>query len=361
MSFAQSMIGVEWAFPLLRQSAYGTPVPEVSITQSHPFDGTDIIEHSPNMSDNSAQFGRGHEFATRQDIMSWNSMMKRSFTATTKILGWGFSAHLGSTSDTNLGGSPSAYQHDMEYQDPGGSGYYGSGRQQPVFTIVEQTTSGYIRKFPDMQVKSVELTGKLNDWLMMTLECQGSGNKTNLTGFTFPDQSVSEGERMRFASATFSHGISGFESDISCDVRSFRFRSEYQYFENDGYCPGSGYLAGSTDPATGQIRNKLEFGRRAVVLEFVVRADNSTTLFTRLEGDTLLRMVMTFTGSVISGSNRHKLVITVPRLKYRAVPIGTDGDLITYQVQTVVFYDGTDLNPFQVRVVNDVPAYLVSA
>lgn len=360
MGFAQSIIGINWAYPKKRQSAYATANPNADITLSHPFEGADIIEHNPNMSDNSAQLGRGHEFATRQDIMSWDSMMKRTFTATTKILGVMWANHLGDLSTTPLNGSPSAYQHDMEYQDFNGAGYYGSGRQLPVFTVVEQVTSGYIRRFPSMLVKAIELNAQLGDWLRATVECQGSGVKETLSGFSFPDQSVSEGERLRFASLTFSHGSQGGATDVSCDVRSMRFRSEYQLFEQDGYCPGSGYLTAAT-PASGQIRNKLEFGRRACMLEFTVRADENTTLFTRLEAQTLLEATMTFEGGTISGANKHKLVITVPSMKYKAVPIAADGDLIIYNVQALIFFDGGIDNPFTVRVVSDETGYLVAS
>jgi hypothetical protein len=357
MSFAQSMVGVQWAYPVKRQSAYAPANPAGDIVSSHPFDGTDIIEHVPNMSDNTAQFGRGHEFATRLDIMSWDSMMRRSFTATTKILGWAFAFHLGKLTTGALGGSPAAYSHVMEYQDHLGTGYYGSGRQQPVFTVVEQTAAGHQRTFPSMAIKAVELTAQLGDWLRMTIECQGSGMKTAaVSGFTFPDQSISEGERLRMAQLTFTHDA----VDISCDVRSMRFRSEYQYFEADGYCPGSGYLS-SGDPNSGQIRNRLEFGRRAVLFEFVTRADNLQTFFDAMEDRTEIAATLEFEGGVISGANNHKLTLDLPRLRYRAVPIGTDGDLITYQVQAVLLYDSTMLNPFEVTVVSDETGYLVSS
>lgn len=355
-AFAQSMIGVQWAYPKKRQSAYGTANPAADITETHPFEGADIIAHDPVMSDNAQQFGRGHEFATRLDIMSWNSAMKRTFTATTRILGHMLAFHLGSLTTTGLGGSPSAYQHDMEYQDPLGTGYYGSGRQLPVFSVVELVTSGYIRKFRDMQVKSVELTGKLNDWLMLTVECQGSGHKESLTGFTFPDMTTSEGDRLRLSQCVFTHE----GADDSCALRSFRFRSEYQFFELDGYCPGSGYLT-SADPGSGQIRNKLEFGRRAVVFEFVLRADDSETLFDRIEQRTEIDAALVFTGSTISGSNKHKLTVTIPKMRYRAVPISTDGDLIVYQVQGVVFMDATLGNPFSVQIVSNETGYLVAS
>lgn len=359
---AESVVGISWAYSNKRQSAYATANPDVDIDQSHPFEGADIADHVPNMSDNAAMFGKGHEFATRNEILSWDVTFRRSFHATSKMLGWAFAFHTGVSTDTSLGGAPTAYSHVHTYQDPNGTGYYGSGRQQPVTTIVEQVTSGLTRKFPSCQVMAVEVTGQQNDWLRLSIDLKGSGKKTVVAPSAFTMPVSTEGALLRTASLLFQHGVSGALADVSCDIRSFRFRSEYQYFDTDGYCPGSGYQT-TGDTTSGQIRNKLEMARRAVVLEFVIRASADNTLFTRLDGSVETSATLTIDGAVISGANPHRLKIEIPRLKYKAVPIGTDGDLITYQVQTVVFYDPSPglANPFRVTVNNTTAAYLVSS
>ena len=365
---AESVVQLQWAYSNNRQSAYATPNPDADINQSHPFEGADIGDHVPNMSDNAAMFGKGHEFATRNEILSWDVRFRRSFHATTKILGWAFAFHCGRVTTTNLGGSPAAYSHVFEYQDPVGAGYYGSGRQQPVTTIVERVASGLARKFPSMQVMAVEVTGALNDWLRVAIEMIGSGRRMEASGFAsspgYPDSTNAatggEGALLRNASLLFQHGTSGgTQDDISCSVRSFRFRSEMSYFETDGYCPGSGYQVAG-DPHSGQIRGKLEFGRRAVMLEFVVNASD-TTFHTRLEASTLLSALLTVTGDTISGANTHALIINVPGLKYRAIAIGTDGDQITYAITTVVFYNAGLANPFEITVRNTTAAYLTAS
>lgn len=363
MGAAQSTVGIQWAYSNKRQSAYATATPNVDLDQSHPFEGADIGEHVPNMSDNAAMFGKGHEFATRNQPLSWDSMFRRTFHCTSKIAGWAFAFHLGDVTSSSLGGSPTAYRHVMKYQDPDGTGYYGSGRQQAVTTIMEQLSSGVVRRFPSMQVKAIEVSGQLNDWLRLGVELQGSGAMNRVepvSGYTFPDQADTEGALLRFAGVLFEHGVSGSTADISCDVRSFRFRTEYQYFEADGYCPGSGYLiSGNAD--SGQVRNKLEFARRAALLEFVVNLGTDDTLLDRLEQGTELSCVVTCDGATISGANPHRWKLNVPRLKYRAVPIGVDGDRITMQVQAVLFFDSTLANPFEVTVQNTTTAYLVSS
>jgi hypothetical protein len=356
----ESTVQLQWAFSNNKQSAYATALANGSVDQGHPFEGADFGDHMPNMSDNAAQFGKGHEFASRMEILSWDSKFKRSFQATTKMLGWAFAFHCGKDTYTSLGGAPAAHQHVFEFQDPLGTGYYGSGRQQPVTTIIERVASGQCRKFPSMAVKSVEVTGALNDWLKMSVELQGSGMKTDITpvsGFAFP--APTEGALLRTASLAFSHGVSGSMSDISVDVRSFRFRSEYAYDENGGYFPGSGYI-GAT-PSTGQVRGKLEFTKRAVMFEAVITATNpnAAVFFGRLEAATETSALLTVTGDTISGGNANKLIISLTKLKYKTVEIAADGDIVTYHITGVVFFDaaqGTNTglpgNPYTVTVVN---------
>ena len=356
---AESVVNIRWAYPTKRQAAYGTPNTPADIDQSHPFLGADMGQHTPNMSDNAAHFGKGHEFATRNEILSWDSLFSRQFHATTKIVGWAMAFHTGSVSTSSLGGGN--YEHAFEYQDPLGVGYYGSARQQPVFTVMEQVGSNLARRWPSMALRALELTGQRNDWVMLTTELQGSGMMTRIapSDFAWPDPTDAatggEGVLLRNASLLFEHGPSGALVDMSCDIRSFRFRSEFAYFDTDGYCPGSGYLV-SGDPASGQIRNKLEFARRAVVLEFVADLTTDNNPFTRLEGNVLMSARITVVGS----TSPHEFVIWVPQIKLRAVPIGTDGDRITLSISTVVQYDNTEANPWTATVVNSTPSYLTT-
>lgn len=364
----ESNAQLTWAYSNKRQSAYATPNPNVDLNQSHPFESADFGEHTPNMSDNAAQFGKGHEFASRLEILSWDTKFKRSHQATTKMLAWAFAFHTGKDIVSSLGGG--AYSHTFEFQDPIGTGYYGSGRQQPVMTIVERTTSGQVRKFPSMQVKSVEVTGALNDWLKLSMELQGSGKKTDVvptSGFSFPD--CVEGVLLRNASMTMEVGPSGATEAISCDVRSFRFRSEMSYDENSGYCPGSGYQ-GAT-PHTGQVRSKLEFTKRAVMFEFVVNATRENGVggfFETLEEANEVVAHLTVVGDEVSSGHAHTWELEITKLKYRTVAIGADGDTVTYAVAGVVMWDAdlgvnTEIpgNPYTVTVINDVPLYLASS
>jgi hypothetical protein len=353
---AESTVQLQWAFSLKRQSAYATANPDVDITQSHPMIAADIGEHTPNMSDNAAMFGKGHEFATRNAILSWDSRFRRSFQANTKMAGWAWSFHCGKITTTTLGGSPTAYQHVIEYQDPTGVGYYGSGRQQPVTTIVEATHTGLLRRFPSMLVRAVEMTGALNDWVNMIVEMQGSGKMAMSPAFTMP--ASTEGALLRTGSLTFTDSEFG---DMSCDVRSFRIRSEFQYFENEGYCPGSGYNT-SGDPTSGQIRNKLEFSRRAIMLEFQIASSaTSSQHIERLMDQDNVGAVLTLQGDLISGAYYHRFSVNIPSLQYSAIPIAADGDLIVYNVTALVFYDEGLDNPFEITIVNETSAYLVSS
>lgn len=351
----ESVVGLHWAYTNKRQSAYATPNPTGDITESHPFEGADFADHIPNMSDNANQFGKGHEFATRNAILSWDVRFRRTFQATTKMLGWAFAFHTGKVTTTAAG---TGFQHVFEYQDPNGVGYYGSGRQQPVTTVIERVHSGLARMWPSSQVMAVEITGQLNEWVRMALEIIGSGKYTDATGFTFPV--AVEGSLLRHAGLLFEHGPSATLADESCDIDSFRFRSEYAYDEIGGYCPGSGYQVSGV-PDSGQIRGKLEFTRRAVTFEFVARAKTNSSIITRLINQTDLKALLTITGAQLSGVHNHSVIINIPRLRYRAAPINVAGDVITFAVSTVVMYDPGLDNPWEVTVKNEVPAYLVSS
>jgi hypothetical protein len=470
----ESVTTIQWAYSDKRQSAYPVPNPAADIDQSHPFEGTDIGDHTVNMVDNAALYGKGHEFATRIYLLSWDSRFRRQCFLTTKIAGWGFAFHCGKCTTTPL--TAPAFQHVYEYQDPNGAGYYGSGRQLPVTTIIERVTSGMVRRFPSMLVSAIELSGAMNDFCRIAMDLVGSGAMNRLpmsgsvggsatigggtdgtvtvtddvvgdssktievvtapgvsaamtaaivadaitvtlgttavagvpdatkntatlvaaavaalagvtavasgtgaspltgnettkgftgggTAFVFPiGEDADEGERLRNTAMLFEVGPTGEAVPVenSCDIRSWRFRSEYALAEEDGYCPGSGYFVPG-NPLSGQIRNKLEFLRRAVLLEWVVRASADNTIFTQLEGLVNLSAKITLTGAAIAGAAFHSVVIDVPQVNYRAIPIGVDGDLITYSIQTVIRWDDDLQNPFQVTVTNEATEYLAAS
>lgn len=477
----ESTVALRWAYSNKRQSSYQTPVPLADIDQSHPFEGADFGQHNPNMSDNAALFGKGHEFATREYLLSWDSRFRRQMFLTTKAAGWALAFHCGKCTTSALDiGPPAAYSHVIEYQDHYGTGYYGSARQLPVTTVVEQDTSTLVREFPSMLVSAVEITGNGNDFCRIACDLVGSGamNRldaanasaasatsiigtgangkvtvtvtatgadgnlwtikvqkgvgnsaplaaalvgnaitvtlaTGLTGdldnaantatlvaaavgaladstavasgtgadpitslgtfffsggtdattqaMTWPTGAAAdEGERLRNTALVFIHGVTGDESDISCDVRSWRFRSEYALAEDDGYCPGSGYFVPG-DPDSGQVRNKLEFLRRAVLVEWVIKASRDTSLFTRLEGLVEMTANITLIGAMVNDVDFHQIEINIPRTIYKAIPIGADGDVVTFSVSTVIFWDDTLANPYEITVQNDIPAYLASA
>jgi hypothetical protein len=357
----ESTVALQWAYPLKRQADYVTPQPDADLNQTHPFEGADFGEHTPNMVDNAALFGKGHEFATELYLLSWDTRFRRTAFLTSKLAGWAFAFHCGKVTTTAAG---TGFSHVYEYQDHTGAGYYGSGRQLPVFTIMERTTSALLRQFPSMLIAAVELTGAMNDFCRIGMDLVGSGVMHRLPpgSFTFPSgPDAEEGERLRNTAMMFEVGETGELVALGCDIRSWRFRSEYSLAEDEGYCPGSGYLIPG-DPTSGQVRDSLEFLRRAVLLEWVVRAGPDTTIFDQLEQQIEVAALITLEGGEIgAGPERHSVVINVPRLRYRTVPIGADGDIVTYSLTTVILYDYGLQNPYEVTVVNDTPEYLVAS
>ena len=100
-----------------------------------------------------------------------------------------------------------------------------------------------------------------------------------------------------------------------------------------------------------------------MVLEFVVQAPNTNNqIFVDLETATEVDVNLLVEGDEIASSGFfHSLEIDFPQLNYRAIPIGADGDLITYSIQAVIFYDQGIGNPFTLVVQNEFATYLASS
>ena len=100
-----------------------------------------------------------------------------------------------------------------------------------------------------------------------------------------------------------------------------------------------------------------------MVFEFVVKAPSTNNqIFDRHEQSVTLQARLTVTGEQIASSGfYHQLVINVPQLRYRSVPVGADGDQVIYSVTTIVMYDQTEANPWTAQVQNQFSSYLTSS
>ncbi|KKL97491.1 hypothetical protein LCGC14_1833960 [marine sediment metagenome] len=77
-----------------------------------------------------------------------------------------------------------------------------------------------------------------------------------------------------------------------------------------------------------------------------------------LEGNDYLKCIITAVGSIIESTYSHTLTITVPRLAYRALPIGFEDGMALYSIEANVFHDSSSGYPLDITVRNNTVALL---
>ena len=126
-------------------------------------------EEDPEKIDDKDQAGKGNEFPTWQANTTCSTQGTMNFHASSYILGFGFALVNGKlvTSQPDDVGAPDTYEHEcsmMDIDDPA------VGKQLPCFTYVEQLSTEHQRKYRDMLVKSLAISGQTGEHLNLNLE-----------------------------------------------------------------------------------------------------------------------------------------------------------------------------------------------
>lgn len=331
------------AIDVTQQTAYGTTL-AVDPTKSHPFDGS-LIERPVEKTDDRDHVGKGHEFATMQENKFSDTRGSMTFLGSSWILGWAFAFANGSAIPTQLG-TTSAYDHVckmMNIDDPA------VGKQLPVTTLVEELGTGVQKKYRDMLVKSLTLTGKTGEHLSCQTEVVGSGH-WEASSVTMPDLVTTS--FLRMADVVFS-----FNSiDISADVKDFSFKAVNEVDEGGGYFPGSGYL--SAADGSPQVRGRCLLGKRTVDLSFTALLKDDSSFEAASLANSIVPLTITATGSVIEETYRHKLLLEFPKVAIKGTKIGADGEFFSYNIDCTVMWDTTLGAPYKATITNDVTQYL---
>lgn len=166
---------IRGGFSTKKQTAYGTAVTDVDITEAHPYEGNQI-DFTVEKIDDKDQAGKGNEFPTWQANTTCSTQGTMNFHASSYILGFGFALVNGKlvTSQPDDVGAPDTYEHEcsmMDIDDPA------VGKQLPCFTYVEQLSTEHQRKYRDMLVKSLAISGQTGEHLKLNLELLGSGHR----------------------------------------------------------------------------------------------------------------------------------------------------------------------------------------
>ena len=99
---------IQQAFSYTKETAYGTPVADIDIDKAMMFLGPDIVDRVPTFDDDKNEYGKMHEFRTRQYLMSWDAKRKVQVKGTVEFLAWLAAFGLGAvtTSQPNLAMNP---------------------------------------------------------------------------------------------------------------------------------------------------------------------------------------------------------------------------------------------------------------
>ncbi|MDA2917223.1 hypothetical protein MYX64_10345, partial [Nitrospinae bacterium AH_259_B05_G02_I21] len=101
-----------------------------------------------------------------------------------------------------------------------------------------------------------------------------------------------------------------------------------------------------------------EYGqRREAELAFRLLVGDATER-DHLEANDYLKCVITAVGSLIEATYSHTLTITLPRVAYRATPIGFEDGMALYDVACNVFHDASSGYPIDITVRNNIASYL---
>jgi hypothetical protein len=344
-------VSLKVGFSTKQQSAFGTGLADTDVNLAHPFIGNDIVERTIDKYDNKDEYGKGHEYPTTQKNLVSDTKASRNFEASSLILGWGFAFVCGqiATVQPDSSGAPNTYEHTMKLaniDDPT------VGIQLPSTTLVEKLNSFQQKKFRDMVVSEISLSGKTKEQLKIGIQMVGSGHwETNAMNIP----ALSEVSFLRMADVVFNIGT----KNISAELLDFEFTHKNNLAEDKGYHPGSGYL-NSSDPSSPQIRGHLVTEKRETSLKLKVLM-NDAELETYAENNIEKAISIVAEGSLIESTYKHKLELTFPKTFLKFTKVGVDGSLYIYDVEVSIAWDDAENSPFVAKVTNNIPEYLTVA
>lgn len=327
---------VLWALPKVKQSAYGTKNADVDLTFAYPFHGPDVVAVEHGFKDDLDEYGKGHEFATRQDEEFTDVKLARNWHLNSWIAGWLGAFGLG-TCSSEVQGITSAYKHTSKMSDPDTV-----ENQDPSFSIVEDR-DGIKRLVRDLVVADFTVSGNLKERLKFAVNLVGSGH-TEASALAMPSLTV--GSFLRMGGAKLEIGPAASEVDVSQRLKSFEISVNKNLRVDEGYKSGCGL-----------VRSECKYGVRSVAFKFVLERQG-TQEKDWIEANTLLKAILTVEGATIEDPYKHSLIVTFTNLKLRAIPVSYDAGFEIYSAEILPLYTAADVGPILWEVINTETSYL---
>jgi hypothetical protein len=108
---------------------------------------------------------------------------------------------------------------------------------------------------------------------------------------------------------------------------------------------------------TREISRVLRNGKRSFPVSFTFDLKDLTA-FNRFRSQSEVSAKIELTGDVISGTDKYKLTIDIPKLRYNAFPINVGGaEVITAQVEGSAKYDSVGAHAMKITLINSKASY----
>ena len=339
-------------FSFKKETAYNTAVLDASMTKSMMFRGPDVVDRAPTVDTDGDEFGKGHEFETRQNLLAWDAKAKRSCKATAEMLGWVAAFGLGAVVDSqpNLPLNPTVYDHECTPL------LAATSKQLASTSIIEKLSSFRQRKYTGVVINDFTISGEGTKFVDLEFNWIGSGAQTS-NALAMP--TIIPGHFLWTHSSKLEIGpYGGAFVDYSSYLKKFSVKWNNNLLTDVGYFPGSGY-ATVGDPTSGAIRGRLEMGKRMAEFSATVLV-SSDQMKADLEANAKLKAKLTLAGEVITGGQPEvwQAVIDLAHMKYSAVPVGFDNGQEVYNITAKVLYDDATSTPIKITVTNTDIAYL---
>jgi hypothetical protein len=137
------------------------------------------------------------------------------------------------------------------------------------------------------------------------------------------------------ASATINVG--GIDYILNQSFVRLEFRLNNNVRLDSGFYPGSGVDANGF-----AIRGRMEYGMREFSLTFTARAIKGQPEFMALITQTPGPVIITLTGAVIAGVNKHGMRIEIPKAQFNSVTNADQDGIVTVDCSVTPIKDGTN-------------------
>jgi hypothetical protein len=314
-----------------KQVTYGETLADAAFTRRQRFDGAAIFELTQVRRSDKEYSGKGTEFATDGQVTGWNTKFGFKAEMDNWLAGWAFAFVMGLDTVTGAG---APYSHAI--------GFDQSTTQAPGTTIYLEDTDDVKYKINDMAATDLTLTIPERGACMLETNFVGTGRFTQgAMAMALP--ALAPYAYLLGSDNQFSIGPSGTPLNITGRLMSSTIKIETNAVSH--IAPGGALY--------GQF---VRTGLRAMSISATIAAQETDDIFTLFENDTNAGMVWN-----INSGAQAQLQVTVPSVHLKTHKLGTDGNMIVWQIEAdqTTMFSVAGADPLQVEIINATPAYLV--